>query len=126
MGANGQFQQCHNDHNNSSSSNYHKHNYNKAKMCDNLNNCNSNHWPHLSNNNRIYAIKGFSKGLVEPLWEVWVVLLGKTLAETVALTWGPDLVEEVRPKILEGTLAVALAQRIVSLEVEEDLAARLD
>lgn len=67
---------------------------------------------------------------MESLDQVRVVLLGKTLVETLVPTWGPVLVEaeikEVPPEILEGTVAEALVQALLSLELEEDLAASPD
>lgn len=121
-------QNDHNNRNNSSS------NYNKGHVRSNLSNFHSkyynHHWPRSRNNNQIYAVKPFSKELVESLDQVRVVLLGKTLVETLVPTWGPVLVEaeikEVPPEILEGTVAEALVQALLSLELEEDLAASPD
>lgn len=91
---------CNQDHNNSnnSSSNYRKHQCHKINFCNNLSNShskhyNNDHWPHNNNSNRLYEVKALSKGLVESLEEVWVVVLGKTLVKTLVPEWGPHLVE---------------------------------
>lgn len=108
---------------------------NKGNPCDQHNNCHRNYynnhrWPHNSNSNRIYAIKGFSKGFVESLEEVRVVLLGKTLVETLVPARGRVLavaeVMAVPPKILEGAVTDALVQPILSAVLQEDLAASPD
>lgn len=110
-------------------------NNNKGNPCDHLNNCHHNYynnqrWPHNSNNNRIYPIKGFSKAFVESLEGTLVLLLGKTLVETLVPTRGPVFavaeVMAVPPKILEGTMTDALVQPILSAGLQEDLAASPD
>lgn len=56
--------------------------------------------------------------------------MGKTVVETSVPTWRPVLavaeVKEVTSKILEGTAVDALVQPILSVGLEEDVAASED
>lgn len=67
---------------------------------------------------------------MESLEEVRVILLGKTVVETSVPTWRPVLavaeVKEVTSKILEGTAVDALVQPILSVGLEEGVAASED